>query len=229
MTVLTLLHGRDVKPHNLLLTGTGRLLLTDFNSAAPLTAASSPPKFTTTSSSTRPVGVARKYALTLIGTVDYIAPEILKDGESMLVDSSGSEGLEEIECSEVIAYGSGVDVWSLGAVMFEVSTVWIGVSLTVLTLEIAAVWSNAFLRSRNPGDVRANHQSCCAFIPPTVSATTTDEARQDTLNFPSDSLVSGLACNLIRRFVYPTCLDLKADSILTACSPTQTTASTYRR
>ena len=108
----------DIKPHNLLLTGTGRLLLTDFNSAAPLTNASD----TSTTRTTQRAGVARRYALTLIGTVDYIAPEILKDGESMLVDSFGPETTEDVESSEMIAYGKGVDVWSLGAVMYEVRT-----------------------------------------------------------------------------------------------------------
>ena len=51
----------------------------------------------------------------------------------MLVDSFGPEAADELERSEVIAYGPGVDVWSLGAVMFEVSTRRLAVSATGLT------------------------------------------------------------------------------------------------
>lgn len=149
----------DVKPHNLLLTGTGRLLLTDFNSAAPLSTAPLSTSARSSSHTSVRVGVVRRFALTLIGTVDYIAPEILKDAESMLVDSFSPGAVEAAEMSEAIAYGKGVDVWSLGAVAYEVSSLRTCAIRSGLTLITAAVRSNAFLCAWNPRNVRTDHKS----------------------------------------------------------------------
>lgn len=93
---------RDLKPANLLLTARGQLLLTDFGSAAPLFSVSS---------------VAIKHARTLVGTPDYLAPEVLRLAESVVEDSLVGE-----DDGERRAYGSEVDSWSLGVLTYEVST-----------------------------------------------------------------------------------------------------------
>lgn len=103
----------DLKPANLLLTAQGRLLLTDFGSAAPLFSGSS---------------VAFKHARTLVGTPDYLAPEVLRLAERVVEDSLAGE-----DDGERRAYGSEVDAWSLGVLTYEVSS--IVVDLRVVTHE----------------------------------------------------------------------------------------------
>lgn len=94
---------RDLKPANLLLSAEGKLLLTDFGSAAPLGPGGS---------------VARKFARALVGTPDYIAPCVLKMAERVVEDSF--ESIEEDD-GEERAYGAEVDWWSFGVLMYEVS------------------------------------------------------------------------------------------------------------
>ncbi|KAI5474265.1 citron Rho-interacting kinase [Pseudohyphozyma bogoriensis] len=103
------LHGkgwahRDLKPQNLLLTSAGNLLLTDFGSSAsfdPLTSS-----------------ISRTYARTLVGTPDYIAPEVLAHAEK-IAEESVDTFMEDTNDGHERAYGSEVDWWGFGVVMFE--------------------------------------------------------------------------------------------------------------
>ncbi|GAA5823238.1 hypothetical protein JCM3770_000093 [Rhodotorula araucariae] len=115
------LHGRawahrDIKPQNLLLDAAGHLQLTDFGSSAPLTP-------DTTS-------IARKNCRVLLGTPDYIAPEVLKHAERVFSEEEEDEeaaersafgaGEEKTERDQdERAYGAEVDWWACGVVMYE--------------------------------------------------------------------------------------------------------------
>lgn len=98
---------RDLKPDNLLIDQQGRLLLTDFGSAAPLL-----------HSSHGEDAIVRNYARTLIGTPDYIAPEILSWAEDVVTGEDEEEAPEGD--GDERAYSAAVDFWSIGIVMYEV-------------------------------------------------------------------------------------------------------------
>ncbi|SGY47619.1 BQ5605_C001g00549 [Microbotryum silenes-dioicae] len=111
---------RDVKPQNLLLNENGRLLLTDFGSAAPIRG--DPCR---TSTSHRRSSIAKRYCRALVGTPDYIAPEVLKYAESLVeqdVDESFGGGEPNSVDGDERAYGAEVDLWSFGVVIFELLT-----------------------------------------------------------------------------------------------------------
>ncbi|GAA5949762.1 hypothetical protein JCM21900_003284 [Sporobolomyces salmonicolor] len=106
---------RDIKPHNLLLLANGHLQLTDFGSAAPITSFPS-------ASATSPAvcsSIARKYCLALVGTPDYIAPEVLHYAERVAEDSKDFDAATAEEFGEERAYGAEVDWWACGVVMYE--------------------------------------------------------------------------------------------------------------
>jgi serine/threonine protein kinase len=117
MEAITWLHAkgwchRDVKPNNLLINQDGKILLTDFGSAAPLVS----------SNLTKgPLSVMKRNARVLIGTPDYIAPEILRFAESMVSDNSVVMDDEaDQNDGDQRAYGQEVDIWSFGVVIYEV-------------------------------------------------------------------------------------------------------------
>ena len=92
-----------MKSHNLLISGNGRIQLTDFGSAAVL----------------RPNQEGRfivpsEFCACVVGTIDYIAPEILLAHQAALVHvhSPGAK-------SKNVDVDAKVDCWSLGVVIYE--------------------------------------------------------------------------------------------------------------
>ncbi|GAA5831890.1 hypothetical protein JCM3766R1_000140 [Sporobolomyces carnicolor] len=106
---------RDIKPHNLLLLSSGHLQLTDFGSAAPLL----PEGRRDVRSRTFSRSVPRKFALALVGTPDYISPEILRYAEQVAEESNDFESSLWRDAEDERAYGNEVDWWSCGVVMYE--------------------------------------------------------------------------------------------------------------
>lgn len=92
---------RDIKPENILVSDAGTLLLADFG-------------LSIRAREDRPV--------TRVGTLDYMAPEVVRCPRK-----SHPEQWKE---REDLAYGSSVDIWALGVLVYE---------LTVGTAPFAAV------------------------------------------------------------------------------------------
>lgn len=110
-----LIHFRDVKPHNFVITPSSRILLVDFGSAAPLL----PP------SSSGVQQVSREYCLVPCGTCDYISPEVLQSHEEALVALELKEDSphrsHQTSPGEISCYGRETDWWSFGAMVYEMT------------------------------------------------------------------------------------------------------------
>lgn len=105
------LHGlgyahRDIKPANILLELSGHCKLADYGSAAPLSKEGSG------------LFVSKRYCLSPVGTVDYIAPDILLAHEKAILDSDEWDE-DEDDLDPPGLYDASVDFWSLGVSMFE--------------------------------------------------------------------------------------------------------------
>ena len=86
---------RDLKPENLLLDGDGYIRLTDFGL------------------SKEDVSEGDSGASTFCGTAEYIAPELLLDSRA------GRAGGGSRRKDKKVPHGKGVDMWSLGILMYE--------------------------------------------------------------------------------------------------------------
>ncbi|GAA5960999.1 hypothetical protein JCM3765_006497 [Sporobolomyces pararoseus] len=110
---------RDIKPHNLLLLSSGHLQLTDFGSAAPLSPNTVNTDALTSLFDSRSRSIPRKFALALVGTPDYIAPEVLQYAEQVAEESNDFESSLWRNSEDERAYGNEVDWWATGVVLYE--------------------------------------------------------------------------------------------------------------
>ena len=101
---------RDIKPQNVLLTASGKVLLTDFACAAPLVSDAQG----TSSIPQRP------YCERLVGTPDYIAPEVLLKAEDAAAAYDDSDD-EDDDADQDLPSGldARLDLWALGITLAE--------------------------------------------------------------------------------------------------------------
>lgn len=88
---------RDIKPHNVMIDGRGHLVLIDYGLS----------KAKVTDPTTG--------AMSLVGTPDYSAPEVLRTGAVRLANRKGRKSND----TKAIGYGQAADWWSLGIMIYE--------------------------------------------------------------------------------------------------------------
>lgn len=169
----------DIKPHNLLLQATGRILLTDFGSAAKLDASGF---------------VAEEDAQVLIGTPDYVAPEILLFAEKLAqrADRFSSPSL----ASSRKAYSSAVDWWSLGVTAYEVRSLVHYVHMTRDRLNMLQLLTgqSPFFAESIPETYERIIQHNVSHLPFPDAAAELTPRRQLTLSFPGQCSSAAQAC-----------------------------------
>jgi len=92
---------RNINPENIFLTSRCALRLGDFGLA---------------------VDFGRKLAFARVGTLDYMAPEVVRNPTARAPQEAPSVTLKELTARGIVPYGPAVDVWAVGVLAFELIT-----------------------------------------------------------------------------------------------------------